>query len=265
MFFTERGVLMTLQRVLIADSSEEFRRELARCLSDDFAVQHCGDGKTALHLMDSFCPDVLVMDVMLPHLDGLGVLSEIAQAYPACTVLVTTRFISDYVLHSLESMGVRYVIMKPCSIRSTAQRVRDLAASCAVPMPLAPEPRSAVNNLLVNLGIPTRRRGYACLREAILLYARNPAQSVTKELYPAVAERCSGTSAQVERAIRSAIAAAWERRAGRYWQLLFPEEEARKVPRLTNALFISRIAEHLTAETGMENKPYTDSDSEDNL
>ncbi|MGM9668438.1 MAG: hypothetical protein ACI3VZ_01620 [Faecousia sp.] len=66
------------------------------------------------------------------------------------------------------------------------------------------------------------------------------------------------------RAIRSAIAA-WESRAGRYWQILFPEEDARKVPRLTNALFISRIAEHLTAETGMENKPYTDNHSEDKI
>ena len=77
----------------------------------------------------------------------------------------------------------------------------------------------------------------------VLLMARDPRQSVTKELYPAAAVQFGATAAQVERSIRSAIDTAWQQHDRQIWQLYFTANDAGMIPRPTNSVFISRLAD----------------------
>ena len=96
--------------------------------------------------------------------------------------------------------------------------------------------------LLTALGIPAQHIGYRCLCLAIPYYARNPAQAITKELYPSISRKLSyGTSAAVERSIRYVIEAAWNHRNQKVWSACFPNHTRRP----TNKEFITTLAQYL--------------------
>lgn len=243
--FPESGKTMDTLRLLIAEGNEEFRLALSDALQGAYQVRNCQDGKDALALLKSFHPDVLVLDLMLPELDGISLLQSAADIGVHPMVLAITRFVNDYVMDAAYRLGVGYLMVKPCDVRATVARIGDLSQRLRRPLVTNPDPRASVSNLLLALGIPTKLRGYSYLREAILLMAHDPGQSITKELYPAVAVACDSTAVHVERSIRSAIAAAWERRDNQIWQLYFQSGADGFLPRPTNAAFISRLADGL--------------------
>ena len=232
--------------MLIADSSEQFTKALADTLRGVYILRTSRDGRETMELMGSFRPDILVIDLMLPGLDGISILRQAAAAGQRPMVLAMSRYISDYVAEASAALGVGYLMVKPCDIRATAARIADLSQRLRQPLFSQPDPRTEVTNLLLALGVPTKFRGFACLREAVLERMRDPSQSVTKELYPTVAAVCGGTAVQVERSIRSAIAAGWTRGDGQLWQMYFPGSPDRP----TNASFISRVADCITAASG---------------
>ena len=231
--------------MLIADSSEEFGTALADMLRGAYILRFCREGRETLAVLNSFQPDVLVLDLMLPGLDGISILRQAAAAGLRPMVLATSRYVSDYVVEAMTQLGVGYLMVKPCDLRATVARLGDLTQRLKQPLFTQPDPRTAVSNMLLTLGVPTKLRGYAYLRESILERMREPTQSVTKELYPTVAALCCATPIQVERSIRSAIAAAWTRRDEQVWQLYFPWDSGSTRPRPTNAAFISRLADSL--------------------
>lgn len=236
---------MDTLKLLIADGNEEFRLALADALQGAYRVRCCCDGKQALELLRSYRPDVFVLDLMLPELDGISLLQMAVKEHICPMVLATTRFQSDYILESIDRLGVGYLMLKPCDIRATAARVGDLSRKLNPPSVTQPDPRAFVSSLLLSLGIPTKLRGYAYLREAVLLMVKDPGQSITKELYPAVGGLCGSNAIHVERSIRSAIASAWSRRDDRVWQMYFQACPDGSIPRPTNAAFISRLADSL--------------------
>lgn len=240
---------MDTRKLLIADAAEDFRLALADALQGTYCVHVCQDGKDALALLHSFHPDILVLDLMLPELDGISLLQSAVDAGIHPMVLATTRFVSDYVLDAMDRFGVEYLMVKPCDIQAAAARISDLSQRLRQPFSLQPDHRVSVTNLLLALGVPTKLRGYTYLREAVLLMARNPGQSITKELYPAVAAACDSAASHVERSIRSAITAAWEHRDDRYWQQYFRTGADGILPRPSNATFISRLADSLRMNT----------------
>lgn len=236
---------METRKLLIADGGEEFCQALKETLQGTYQVRTCRDGKEALSLLRSYKPDILVLDLMLPELDGISLLQNAMQDQACPVVLATSRFINDYVLEAAGKLGVSYLIRKPCDIRATAARILDLSQSfCCSPI-FQPDPRSHVSDLLMRLGVPPKRAGYRYLREAIPIMARNPHLSITKELYPAVAALCQSDGNNVEHSIRSAIHTAWERRDDRLWRLYFPPDPSGHIPRPTNAGFILRLADSL--------------------
>ena len=239
-------------KVLIADSGEEFRQALAEQLQMSYIVRTSREGKRTQEIMREFQPDILVLDLMLPGLDGISLLQAAAEEGMHPMVLATTSFFNDYVLQAVERLGVGYVMVKPCDIRATAMRLSDLTEHLAQPVLTQPDPRTVVTNLLLSLNIPTKLKGFACLREAILEAMRDPGQPVTKELYPAVAKLCDGNAVQVEHLIRSAITAGWKRRDEKIWRLYFRPNQAGELERPTNAAFIFCIASRLAASRGMQ-------------
>ena len=240
---------MEKMKILIADSAEDFRNALADALHGAHHIRTASEGQQTLQMLRSFLPDILVLDLMLPGLDSITLLQRTVESGIRPMVLATTRYVSDYILEAAERFGIGYIMVKPCDVGATIARIMDLSRRIKTPVFSSPDPRTEVSNTLLRLGISTKLRGYAYLRECILLMAKDPCQSVTKELYPAAAVQFGASAVQVERSVRSAIAAAWSRQDRQVWQLYFAADEGGVIPRPTNAAFISRLAEMLVLES----------------
>lgn len=236
---------MEKRRLLIAEGTEEFRLALADALRGTFQLRQCADGTQAQALLNSFHPDVMIVDLMLPGLDGISLLQWAAAAGHRPVVLATTRFVSEYVLESIDKLGVGYLMVKPCDVRATAAHLCELNTRIRPVAVSAPDLKSQASNLLLQLGVPAKLRGFAYLREAIVLKVRRPEQSITKELYPEVAKICGCGAIHVERSSRSAIETAWENRDEHIWRTYFTPDGSGCIPRPSNGNFISRLAEHL--------------------
>ena len=240
-----RGVTKGMLKLLIADAAEDFRTAVADATKGTYVVKTCGDGQSALELARSFGPDLLILDLMIPGVDGLSLVQLITQYRGKPLILATTRFLSDYVLESASRIGIDYMVVKPCNIQSVVTRLADLVDSQNPPAQIKADPRVTVTNLLLAMGFATNNKGYLYLREAIPIYAEDPQQAITKELYPAVAKRCGGGVEQVERAMRTAIQRAWIRRDEQIWKMYFTPLPDGTVRKPSNSEFISRIAELL--------------------
>lgn len=234
---------METRKVLVADPSPEFCSVLADLLGHSLQLRACHDGFKALEQLEQFHPDVLVADLTLPGLDGLAVLQSAMCTVPRPACLVTTRFFSRYIDTAIESLGVDYVVMKPCDLRALSERILDLA-QCAEDMP-PPAADDPVKDILMILSVPANRQGFHCLEVAIGVYLQKPGLSMTKELYPTVAKNYKGSASSVERSIRSVIAQAWTVRDEKVWRLYFQPDRNGHVPRPTNSRFIANVAEHL--------------------
>lgn len=232
-----------MRKLLIADCNEEYRAALAAALSSRYQILCCHSGTEALDLLHQEHPDIFVLDLMLPELDGLTLLERISADGIRPMVLAATPIFSDYVFSCAHRLGIEYLVRKPCSIEAIASRVQDLSSRLKAPKPKT-DPVSYVTGLLLALDISTKHNGFDYLREAIVLMAKDPAQSVTKVLYPEVARICGCHKENVERSIRTALDKAWEKRNLQIWQKYFPN--ARQRP--SNAVFISRLTEELLLE-----------------
>lgn len=235
-------------KLLIAEGTEEFRLALADVLRGAFHVRQCADGNEAKAMMRSFKPDVMVLDLMLPGLDGISLLQWALSNDLHPMVLATTCFHNEYVVESMIQMNVGYLMMKPCDLHATVARIGDLSERIRPTVVTLPDRKSYVSNLLLALGIPTKLRGYAYLREAILLMLTDPHQSITKVLYPEVARICRCAPMHVERSIRSAITAAWTNRDDRLWRLYFKPDSSGNIERPSNGAFLTRMVNALQNE-----------------
>lgn len=232
-----------MRKLLIADCSEDYRTALANALTEHYHVLCCRTGTEALDLLRRENPDILVLDLMLPELDGLTLLERACAEGIRPMVLAVTPILTGYVYGCAQRLGIEYLIRKPCDIDAIASRVMDLSQRLAAPRPKT-DPAVSVSELLLSLGFSTKHNGFAYLREAVILVSKDPAQSVTKVLYPAVAHIFGCQKENVERSIRTALDSAWKRGDLQRWNRYFPDASYRP----SNAVFISRIAEALLQE-----------------
>ncbi|MBQ8768110.1 MAG: response regulator [Oscillospiraceae bacterium] len=232
---------MEKKRLLIVDSNPELCFALRSVLQDEFCIQVAHGGKEALALLDSFKPEVLVLDVILSGLDGIRLLEYAAERGHKLKTLVTTAVDSDYVFNKLAQLEVSYILLKPCNLRITAERVREIADECnALPAQSGEQKLSAI---LMELGWNPKHNGYHYLCTAVTNFVGNNTQSLTKELYAAVGAVYGVSWQQVERSIRSALESAWKSRDEKLWQHWFPGASALKRP--TSGEVICRLAELL--------------------
>ncbi len=237
---------MDLPKLLIADTGDEFRQSLAEALGELAIVRTCTTGTQALELMHSFRPDILIMDIMLPELDGLGLLRRIRELDMDPAILATTGFSSSYVSSMLSRLDVEYFLSKPCSLDAVVAHVKDLAAQRKPAELTQADLRSASANLLLHLGFSAKLDGFSYLQAALPIYAGDMSQAITKELYTAVGKLYNKDGKQVERSIRNAIEIAWKRRDDELWREYFPTPPGVPVIRPSNGAFISRMATQLT-------------------
>ena len=254
----------TKTRVLIADASADFCKLLNDIISaeeDMEAVGAAGDGVEALTLAAELRPDVILLDVVLPRLDGLSLLRRLPETAPGSRVIVLSGFFNDKVVADCSALGVDYFIPKPCDTSSLLTRIRQLVSEQQSKMPsegidcraaqnVNPdgELEPLVTGVIHEIGVPAHIKGYQYLREAIILTIKDMdmINAVTKVLYPEVAKKFNTTPSRVERAIRHAIEVAWDRGDIEVLQKFFGYTVSNIKGKPTNSEFIAMIADSLT-------------------
>lgn len=230
-------------KVLIADGCEEFGIELSGALQNAHHVHTCTDGMEAIECVRGFEPDVIILDLMLPKVDGLGLVKEIRRSGADPILIATVRFTSDYVLTAAQKLRIDYMMLKPCDGHLIGERMADLLQTrrkCVCSQ--REENNPSTSELLLKLNIPTNFSGFSYLNDAIELMLKSPKIAVTKELYPALAHVHGTTAAQVERGIRSAIHAGWKNCDREQWREFFSAEPDGMIKRPSNGFFISRLS-----------------------
>ena len=241
--------------VLIADNSEEFCSLLKSALqqSQGFGVVGtASDGEQVLRILAERKVDVLVLDMMLPKKDGIGVLKAIAALDRKPVTLATSGFITEYVASAAASLGVRYLMLKPCDIDAVVERLEEIRGSSEsrqtnIRRMEGSNIETMVTNIIHEIGVPAHIKGYQYLREAIIIAVKDMdvINAITKVLYPQVAKTFGTTPSRVERAIRHAIEVAWDRGDLDTLQRFFGYTVSNTKGKPTNSEFIALIADKL--------------------
>ncbi len=239
--------------VLLADANEGFRtvlREAIEKIEGFTVVGSTGDGAEALQLVDRYHPDLVVMDVVLPGLDGLGVLRQLKAQAGSPKVILVSAFCADRVVSEAMSLGVSYFLPKPCEAEALLDRMQSVFEQPATPEQHAAALKNLVTSVIHEIGVPAHIKGYQYLREAIIIAVNDMEviNAVTKVLYPAVAKRFGTTPSRVERAIRHAIEVAWDRGDLETLQKYFGYTVSNAKGKPTNSEFIAMIADRLVLE-----------------
>ena len=242
-----------MYRVLLANSSEDFSTRLTSVLQQSqhyTVVGTASDGVRAIELLREVQPEILVVDTMLPQADGIAVLKAASALEHKPMLLVLADFMTEFVSSLLVSMGVQYVLLKPCTARSVLERLDEMR-STLTKSPLVRNREAnvvaMVTSMIHEIGVPAHIKGYQYLREAILIAVNDMEviNAITKVLYPQVAKTFATTPSRVERAIRHAIEVAWDRGDLDTLQRFFGYTVSNTKGKPTNSEFIALTADTL--------------------
>lgn len=242
--------------ILIADDNSS----LANGLKDffdrtaDFTVVGIAeDGVKALEMVSKFRPDFLLLDIVMPKLDGFGVLAALEDKKPI--VVMMSQLASDGFVQKAMQYGASYFLAKPFDCDSVCRLLTELSSPKPAPKPVSVRRNKSlderISNLFISVGIPAHIKGYQFLREAIKMTIETPdiINSITKRLYPAIAERYCTSASKVERAIRHAIEVAWNRGKIENINNIFGIKIYSPNEKPTNGEFIALIADKLLLES----------------
>lgn len=244
-------------RVLIADNDKDFRNMLGDTLNDTQGIEVVGavaDGKQVIAQCEELEPDLLLMDIVLPEIDGLTVIRRVQHLEKAPSIFVLTAFSSAEVMSECTELGVNFFMCKPLNAAALADRIvqwgsgrRSQTPQAETVMDSALALEIRVTDVIHQIGVPAHIKGYQYLREAIMM-AVNDMESVgaiTKILYPSIAKKARTTPSRVERAIRHAIEVAWDRGDIETLQSFFGYTVSGVKGKPTNSEFISMIADRI--------------------
>ena len=252
--------------IAIADDNvrmvESFREVLSK-QSDMKLIGIAGDGLTALSLVKEKEPDFLLLDLVMPKLDGLGVLEELMKEKRRTKVIVLTASGQDSIIEEAFQLGASYYMKKPMEEEFVIKKIRQF-----VKQPMSKTEQYirnqeyekgsdleiVVTNMIHEIGVPAHIKGYQYLRDSIMVSVEDMdiLNSITKQLYPSIAKLHNTTSSRVERAIRHAIEVAWSRGKMDTIDELFGYTVSAGKGKPTNSEFIALIADKIRLEKKMK-------------
>lgn len=250
-------------RVVIADDNLQTREMLAQFLAQQNGIEIAGtanNGLEAIEQVQEQEPDVLICDMIMPQMDGYGVLEHLQSMKLARMpgVIVLTALSRDDFIARAINLGACYYMVKPFDFTLLAKRVFEVAGekSRAEAMSVQPGGSAAsaagsleerIANLFLTVGIPAHIKGYQYLREAVRMVLDNHEviNRITKELYPGIARKFDTSASKVERAMRHAIEVAWTRGRLDTVNQMYGYKVFAKDDKPTNGEFISCVAEKI--------------------
>lgn len=257
-------------KVAIADDNERMLRLLGDIIESDEELNVIGtarDGEEAYNVIKTKEPDVVLLDIVMPKLDGLGVLDRVnrdvtIKKHP--TFIMISAIGQEKITEDAFNLGADYYIMKPFDndmvlsrikhIRGTAQgrsaEIRKVNAYEKAEDAGERNLEADVTEIIHEIGVPAHIKGYQYLRDAIIMSVNDMdmLNSITKVLYPTIAKKYQTTSSRVERAIRHAIEVAWSRGKMDTIDELFGYTVSTGKGKPTNSEFIALIADKIRLE-----------------
>ena len=232
--------------VVLADANEEFRTALKQALeaTGEFDVVGCAaDGQDIAERK----PQLLVMDLLLPGLDGFGVLEQAVKDKVQMKTVVVSALYRDQIVSQAMSRGVSFFMPKPCELTSLLDQMRRAVNEGEESEDESQALEREVTAVIHEVGVPAHIKGYQYVREAIVIAVQDMdvINAVTKVLYPEVARRYSTTPSRVERAVRHAIEVAWDRGDLETLQRYFGYTVSNTKGKPTNSEFIAMIADRI--------------------
>lgn len=250
-------------KVLVVDDDEKYAKQLVetiRTQEDMEAVGYALDGEEACAMIEETTPDTVILDIILPKLDGIGVLRRLAakdsEKKPKIMVNSATSLSGLYDMAS--RYGAEYFMIKPQSDAGVCDAIRDICGIQRVHQAEAVKSikgdeydlETIVTEYIHELGVPAHIKGYHYLRTAIMMVVKDMdlLNYITKELYPEIAKAYQTTSSRVERAIRHSIEVAWTRGKPQTMNEVFGYTINTGKGKPTNSEFIAMIADRIRLE-----------------
>lgn len=257
-------------QVVIADDNREFGDIVSEYLNNQNDIEVVGiarDGMEAYDLITTKMPDIAILDIIMPHLDGLGVLEKVnsVQLAKRPLFIILSAVGQDKITQRALALGAEYYIVKPFDMDVLVSRIRQLK-DIKQPTVIKSEYNSEiknthyisspknieaeVTNIMHEIGVPAHIKGYQYLRDAIIMVIKDLdiINSITKQLYPTIAREYNTTPSRVERAIRHAIEVAWSRGQVEAIDSLFGYTVSLGKGKPTNSEFIAMVADKLRLE-----------------
>lgn len=255
--------------VAIADDNEQVLSKLDAALAKDDEIQVVGtakNGEEMCRLIEKRTPDVVLLDLVMPGLDGLTVMERVANNAGLRSVprfIVMSAVNNENITSNAFRMGASYYILKPFDEGMLINRVKQLGRdedrerNTVYSVPERHREQSGrnleeqVTDIIHEIGVPAHIKGYQYLRDAILMCIEDMEMLnyITKILYPAIAKKYQTTPSRVERAIRHAIEVAWSRGEIGVIESIFGYTVNRGKGKPTNSEFIALIADKIRLET----------------
>lgn len=226
-------------KVLLADKSAAFSKQAAEELAVFFEVKICKNGKEVLEEYLAFCPDIIVMELELPELDGISVLRTLRGAGHRVPVLaMSTTLSSTYVQQNLIRLGVEFLLPKPCTVTAVVSRLQEMAGILTDRDWTVDD---KVTSLLLHMGFSAKGLAFRYTHHALCMLVTDRDLLLTKVVYMEIAKRHGTTKGAVERAIRCSIERAWKGRSEQVWRCFFAPGCNGMVEKPSNAAFLHRM------------------------
>ena len=252
--------------VAIADDNQKILNVLGEIVSADRELDLVGkakNGEEMCQIIKDRQPDVVLLDLIMPKMDGLTVMEKVGQdrtIHKRPYFIVITAVGQEKITEDAFNKGANYYIMKPFNnqmllerIKSVRNMARGSDRKCEdghAETVSGENLETRVTNMLHEIGIPAHIKGYHYLRDAIIMAVNDMdvLNAITKILYPTVAKKYQTTSSRVERAIRHAIEVAWSRGKLDTLDELFGYTVSTGKGKPTNSEFIALIADTIQLE-----------------
>ena len=261
-------------KIIIADDNSEFVTTFVNFLEEQDDMEVIATAKDGIEAYDKITlmkPDVVLLDVIMPHLDGIGVLEKLSNSgnMPICIMLSAVG--QDTITKRALSIGASYYMVKPFELDVLVKRIRELKNILRFPVKdfilkenntksnyinitntksKEDNLEALVTNIIHEVGVPAHIKGYQYLRDGIIMVIEDMdvLNQITKQLYPDLAKKHKTTPSRVERAIRHAIEVAWNRGEINTIENIFGYTINANKGKPTNSEFIAMIADKLRLE-----------------
>lgn len=248
--------------VCLVDDNKELIMMMEEYFGKEEDIEVIGtatNGRDGLEMLTLLEPDILILDIIMPHVDGIAVLNEMRSMdmVKRPQVIMLTAFGQEEVMKKAAEFGASYFILKPFDLDHLANQIRTMSNQEATIKPLKVKKvekkqnlEASITNIIHEIGVPAHIKGYMYLREAITMVYNNIELlgSITKILYPEIAKKFNTTASRVERAIRHAIEVAWSRGNIDSISALFGYTINISKAKPTNSEFIAMVADRLRLE-----------------